>query len=788
MRSRIILTSTILSVLLFAPILEARQCFAPIAGDAQPFLQATIEVSLGNKIFAEKKCTVLLPYYKGHNGITAANCEANKDLITLDKGYAPFGIMFQGYKSTPKKDIVSYHWKIKNSNGAVLKEFDAWNAAYVFEQPGTYTAQLTVTSSGGSTSTASKTITVWPRGGKTYYVDSAIGDDRFNGLSRTVAAGCNPSIEVKGTCSGPWKTATRAFNELAPYNVNASTGAAYKTDDFCKTQEIWEVRRYSDGLVYSLYRDSTNYSADVARDAAGNLIPPDNIPVCVTLNTKRTTVLQPGDKVLFRRGQSFALDTTIVTPSNITRTIDGVVYHYEQLIPTAATSIGHWSTAIGVHYGAYGDGPAPLINNTGRFSTTAITWQGVGAFHFAMTDLAFDLESLEYSIFQSRPKHGNRAALLNAYEMPINFVFKRLSVKRFGQGIIMSTNSGETTRGDGFFLFDSTFYDSNVVHFFTQNAYKDVSIVGNSFDYAGNHIGYTSLDSSLIYDNKMSRPAFGRAAFRISGSNLPGDANTWIGYNIMEGWIDPRTMADDGPEFSANGKSWNFSLVNISPNNANETANMHVLHDIVLANNTISGCMNCVSLGNLENFHMFGNTITSADIESRSSRVEISTDFSRRPSKNFKIFNNTFTDTGIHPFSGGAFFGLANYSKLPCDELANHTGIEIYSNTFNMSDPEKKILMHTPLAQYGTTGLLSLDAAEAQLPTKISLTDNAINTATPLAAMLQVGGDGTVQVNDRCDGNFVPYCSSVSALGKPTRFYNATSPFWVDHFDSNSIQ
>jgi hypothetical protein len=109
----------------------------------------------------------------------------------MTEGYAPFGVFFEGWKSSPRESIETYEWDF--GDGSEI--FTGFNAAHVYENPGTYPVTLTVTDQGGATATATTTITVMARDGRTFYVDAQTGDDANDGLSETTA----------------WRTATYAF-------------------------------------------------------------------------------------------------------------------------------------------------------------------------------------------------------------------------------------------------------------------------------------------------------------------------------------------------------------------------------------------------------------------------------------------------------------------------------------------------------------------------------------------------------------------------------------------------
>lgn len=123
--------------------------------------------------------------------------------LTVTRGFSPFPVFFEGWKSTPRADILEYEWDFGDGS----PKYFGFNAAHVYElAPGatvsaTYTATLTIRTRNGEVDTDSIDITVLPRfgsAGKTYYVDSVAGTDTNSGLSQ----------------AQPWRTATKAFSGM----------------------------------------------------------------------------------------------------------------------------------------------------------------------------------------------------------------------------------------------------------------------------------------------------------------------------------------------------------------------------------------------------------------------------------------------------------------------------------------------------------------------------------------------------------------------------------------------
>lgn len=111
--------------------------------------------------------------------------------LTVTRSYAPMPVFFEGFKSTPREEIVKYEWDFGDGSDP----FFGFNAAHVYDDPGVYTATLTVTDALGNVAIDTIDVEVLPRDGTTYYVDSVNGNDSNSGTSPSEA----------------WRTATHAF-------------------------------------------------------------------------------------------------------------------------------------------------------------------------------------------------------------------------------------------------------------------------------------------------------------------------------------------------------------------------------------------------------------------------------------------------------------------------------------------------------------------------------------------------------------------------------------------------
>lgn len=117
--------------------------------------------------------------------------------VSVTRAYAPMPVFLEGWESTPREEIKEYRWDF--GIGSAKPDFTGFNAAHVYETPGTYTITLTVENYAGEISTASIGIEVLAPDGVTYYVDAELGDDTNAGTSLG---------------AGAWKTAAHAFGGM----------------------------------------------------------------------------------------------------------------------------------------------------------------------------------------------------------------------------------------------------------------------------------------------------------------------------------------------------------------------------------------------------------------------------------------------------------------------------------------------------------------------------------------------------------------------------------------------
>lgn len=487
---------------------------------------------------------------------------------SLIRYYAPLPVFFQGWQSNPRDDIVDYTWDFGDGS----EVFRGFNAAHVYENPGVYNATLTITYAGGGTSQDSVQIEALIRDGSTYYVDSQLGDDSYDGKCQTLA---------EGGC-GPWKTATRAFSNMT------------------------------------------------------------------------TALYGPGDNILFKRGQTFMVNTNI--------------------------GIGHWPK-YGYMFATYGSGEKPVIQYTGT-STEHILSHGVGFGHVAFVDLEFRFRGGEgqHSSGLLYNAGGSRCILylrVDAYD-PLN-------------GFFIMQGHGGNSPSSNTFLVDSTVRDVVVYpESVTLLAYwgARLAMLGNYFDNSGNHIAYTSQDKGLIANNIFSRPAFGRTALRIHGHSFEHTSNNvQISDNQFLGWVDPLT---EGSAHNGGGTRYNYTLVHIGPNTPVEQA----IENITFERNLITNSETMLAMGTVENITLRNNIFISDNSEPVATFI-VGGGFDYKPSKNIKIIGNTFAVRNSQYSNSVDQRGLITVNHYATDNIhpypyTDHQDITIANNLFYINGLEAR--------------------------------------------------------------------------------------------------
>lgn len=670
----------LLGALIIGSSANARQCLPQSASSTQSHDARTAKIIIAaddHPHFKDPKrrCSYYWPYYEGKvrtpdgQVLSELECRQHAGLLDLSKGYAPLGVFFRSQVKAPESDILNYAWEIRGPKGTgsspLLARYDAFNAAYVFEQPGEYMASLDVTFRDGTVAHDTTSVVVWPRDRDTYYVDAKVGDDRYDGLAMTPDQACDVRTRPVGACQGPWKTATRAFSVLDPRDWKPGASGDYTPASVCVSSQTRLVASFRDGL-YAVDPQALEDSLQSGSGEHSAPIRPEMAFVCQKLRPNRTKAVRPGDQILFKRGQEFNLETGMLTVEGREGQSAGNHTGPTKLACSSIVDAGHWKLPMGIRFGAYGAGTAPVVKNTGQVSCTAFRMLGVGAMHLAFEDLSFNLNSASALSF------SGRASFLFALGHPVNLVFNRVTLSQFNQGMLFHD-------AHGMFIAHSQFHDSNVVHLYSETA-TDVALLANKFDYSGNHIAYTNMSNALVVGNTFSRQAFGRTAIRVFGTSLNHPTTAvWVSDNVFAGWIDPRTRENckTGRCQFANGKRYNYSLVEFHPNTP---VSDKFSERIVFTRNVLRNAENMLRIGAVHELTVQNNIFDTKDI-SGTSRILLHSNGARRPLRNVTIKDNLFVERA--PAQKGktsANIELMAYSELPCDDIRTHEGIRILDN------------------------------------------------------------------------------------------------------------
>lgn len=362
---------------------------------------------------------------------------------------------------------------------------------------------------------------------------------------------------------------------------------------------------------------------------------------------------QPGDRILFKRGQTHPMVDAGAVPRNV-------------------------AMPKGVLLGAYGDGAKPVLKYQSGPSKL-LEFSGGGAAGTAcMTfmDLSFDLQS----------DTGARAGELFWSNRDIaHILFLRVDFKRASRFIAFSQgNVPGVNRAHGVYFFGCTFGDSQATQIFLKAA--DAAIVDCVFDYSGNHIVYSEhIDHGFIVGNTFSRPAWGRTALRVTsggGWDYPSQ-NAVIVDNQFLGWVDPRTSAE-GTAF-ADGTRYNYRIVDIGTPNAagDKWGRRHVF-----AGNTVTNAETLIGTAALEDCLFVGNTLTTPNAykDTGAGLIQIgdpgNKTFGLRPSKRITIEGNRFTGGASKNIPAIAISNYGADSRTDGDDFGGqHEGIAIRGNT-----------------------------------------------------------------------------------------------------------
>lgn len=638
-----------------AGVVIARQCF-PSYPPSDPSIGKQVEIQVNLDAHPhfrddERRCTHYLDSYfaEGYRSMgmippTKEACLKSRGLTSLSSGFAPLGSFFKLKLPVGSNSIRSILWQVK-SPGGLLGHGQGMNFAYLFENPGVFSVSVEVSLLNGAVLRDEVPIKVWTRKGRRFFVDSEIGDDRYDGQSVSPDIRCDKLRVAVEKCRGPWRTATRAFGTLAPRAWVPGVDGNYSVSSVCAT--------YSPE------------GKEVTREASEGV-------VCEKLRGSLPASVRAGDAIYFRRGQTFDFQTALqVQDASGTKV---------SCLPMVMT--GHWPRGVGLLFAAHGAGAKPVIRNTSSIPCdAALAITGVGMIHLAIQDLEFDLQPPSGS--DKDTGDLRRSTFIDAPGQMINFVLNRVSVKRVKQGLLLHS-------AHGVFIYDSSIYDSSITQIYSDRA-SNLSIERNSFDYSANHLLYMGMGNARVLGNRFSRPAFGRTALRVFGAD-PDEfhaRNVYIANNIFEGWMDPRTQAKciSGGVLHpkcpfADGSRFNWSLVELMASSESP----YFLDHVSFVGNQLRNAETMLRFGNVAGLTVSHNLFENDD-SSSAARVQMHSKWSRRPLRDIRIDNNLFLERSRSRPKDSPLFSVTEVSPGLCDDQRDHQAISIAKNAIVSAVP-----------------------------------------------------------------------------------------------------
>jgi hypothetical protein len=358
-----------------------------------------------------------------------------------------------------------------------------------------------------------------------------------------------------------------------------------------------------------------------------------------------STRYKPGDRVLFKRGQTFEVLAGEVHPAS-------------------------FYSGYGYSFGAYGTGAKPIIQKVGTSTAPIIKIGMTGMAHFAMMDLEFRTTSKE-----GVPSGEVYAGTCQSF----NLLFLRIDVRNMRRAFGFS---GDYTgrRINGVFVVECNMENSGDTMIYARAA--RFAMLNNYLDLSNDHLVYTSyMDKALYWGNTFKRPAFGRVCLRISGATnyLNPTNNVAIVNNYFEGWIDPQTV---GAAHNGGGTRYNFLLLDIGPNVRSTQAIEH----IEVAQNTLKNGECFLSMGVAHNVKVHDNLFTTVDLNAHAQRITVGHQYEIRPMRNVKIYDNVIISNEQRTRFAGVFVVRWYDPKYPYQGQVYHTGVEIENNQIQLTN------------------------------------------------------------------------------------------------------
>lgn len=561
--------------------------------------------------------SILPTYYTAGNGyFPTSNTQNSYTGLSTYEGYEGHCVFFDGWQSTPD---AYYRWDFgagtETDEGG--RYFVGVNAAHCFESAGVYDVVLTVTNQFGMTATDTVTVTIHAAGAghtsmnvgtvnipvtgtyalTTYYVDAVSGSDANDGKSEGAA----------------WRTLAKVF--AAIYKNNASAVST------------WPVKP-GDRI---LFKAGQTFNFSAAFSGGGY-----NFPAGITFGRYGAGAnplwqwVTPVGCLPWAPGTSYSVGDYFIAPSSAGYACRKVLQAY-----TSGAAYGDTET--------YG-------NNTGVILLPGFGLGFVGIF------------DTEINFWDSGGQSGV-SSLGNFVSNVRNFALVRSTVRNQMNTVIgAGDNDGTpyTTETYGISSISSTYnqYDvstwSVVLGFY--GTFIGFALINNTFDKSGNHINYlTGVKHTVICDNVMSRPAFGRTAMRICGHHSVenGAHYNYVARNKFIGWIDPQSVdifsgANGGGAHNGGGTRYNYSLVTFSPNGGTGM----LTEDSIFEDNIITNYEVGLQLMNCKNIKVRNNLFVTPDVSTSTRDISIAganNGLQMRPIDGLQIVNNTFARTGASP-------------------------------------------------------------------------------------------------------------------------------------------
>ena len=192
----------------------------------------------------------------------ASDSDAPKPVINLigKTGTAPHTVHVHALASTLNAGsylTARWQWDFGDS-GSKYNTLEGWNAAHVYDKPGTYTIRLTITNEEGNSSTLSTTVKVVEDGRRTIYIDAERGNDNNNGATeKTAVRTVNRANDLTGSHVRVLfkRGQTHVINESLSLPYQDVLVGAYGTGN---RPLLWRVRKEEAGFSTVRMYDRSN--------------------------------------------------------------------------------------------------------------------------------------------------------------------------------------------------------------------------------------------------------------------------------------------------------------------------------------------------------------------------------------------------------------------------------------------------------------------------------------------------------------------------------------------------